>query len=350
MPSRPSAVVEIHLAGHRADPALGERLLIDSHDAPVAAPVWALFERFVERAGPRPTLIERDAELPPFAELLAERDQAHERLAAVVGAPEATPHAAAPRPSTTSSATFAAALLGEATSAAGQALAAQPGFAVYRNTVLRGCIDALAANYPTVATLVGGEWFDAAAGRFARAAACRATAASPPTARASPTSWRAFEPAAGLAYLAGVARLDRAWTEAHLAADAPVLTAARSPRWRRRSLLDAVLVPHPATRWVRLAGAADLHHLAPPSRARAARRRARLARRRRPRHPARRDRRLAGAGGARGGLPRCLRRKAGRSPSRPSVPARPDPRRHRHLAAGAGRGRRLHPPGAGATA
>ena len=76
-------VVEIHLAGHRVDPVLGERLLIDSHDAPVAAPVWALFERFVARAGARPTLIERDAELPPFVELLAERDLAHERLTAV---------------------------------------------------------------------------------------------------------------------------------------------------------------------------------------------------------------------------------------------------------------------------
>jgi uncharacterized protein (UPF0276 family) len=74
-------VVEIHLAGHRPDPRLGDRLLVDSHDAPVADPVWALFQRFVERAGPRPTLIERDAELPPFAELLRERTQAHERLA-----------------------------------------------------------------------------------------------------------------------------------------------------------------------------------------------------------------------------------------------------------------------------
>ena len=67
-------MVEIHLAGHRLDPVHGDRLLIDSHDAPVAAPVWALFERFVARAGARPTLIERDAELPPFAVLLAERD------------------------------------------------------------------------------------------------------------------------------------------------------------------------------------------------------------------------------------------------------------------------------------
>ncbi len=35
----------------------------------------------------------------------------------------------------------------------------QPAFSVYRNTVLKGCIDALEANYPTVARLVGSEWF-----------------------------------------------------------------------------------------------------------------------------------------------------------------------------------------------
>lgn len=73
-------VVELHLAGHRPDPAHGERLLIDSHDAAVAPEVWSLFERFVARAGPRPTLIERDAELPAFDVLMAERDQAHRRL------------------------------------------------------------------------------------------------------------------------------------------------------------------------------------------------------------------------------------------------------------------------------
>jgi len=43
------------------------------------------------------------------------------------------------------------------------ALAAQPGFAVYGNTVLKGCIDALQASYPTVCQLVGEEWFRAAA-------------------------------------------------------------------------------------------------------------------------------------------------------------------------------------------
>jgi len=43
------------------------------------------------------------------------------------------------------------------------ALAAQPAFAVYRNTVMKGCIDALQANFPAVTRLVGEEWLRAAA-------------------------------------------------------------------------------------------------------------------------------------------------------------------------------------------
>lgn len=76
------AVGEIHLAGHAEDPTLGAALLIDTHGAPVAEPVWALYERLIGRIGPRPTLIERDANLPPFNELLAERDRAHDLLTA----------------------------------------------------------------------------------------------------------------------------------------------------------------------------------------------------------------------------------------------------------------------------
>ena len=70
------AVAEIHLAGHTRDPNLGDALLIDSHDMPVAPEVWALYGRLIERIGPRPTLVERDANLPGFNELLAERDMA----------------------------------------------------------------------------------------------------------------------------------------------------------------------------------------------------------------------------------------------------------------------------------
>lgn len=69
-------VGEIHLAGHAADETLGDALLIDTHDAPVAEPVWRLYERLIARIGPRPTLIERDGAIPAFADLLAERDRA----------------------------------------------------------------------------------------------------------------------------------------------------------------------------------------------------------------------------------------------------------------------------------
>jgi len=75
-------VTEIHLAGHSADPALGPELLIDSHDAPVDEAVWRLYRRLVERIGPRPTLIERDENIPSFAELLAERERADDILVA----------------------------------------------------------------------------------------------------------------------------------------------------------------------------------------------------------------------------------------------------------------------------
>jgi uncharacterized protein (UPF0276 family) len=86
------AVAEIHLAGHHADPRWGEALLIDSHDAPVSEPVWALYEHVLARAGRSiPTLIERDAEIPPFADLMAERMRAHALLQQASRCTEAAP-------------------------------------------------------------------------------------------------------------------------------------------------------------------------------------------------------------------------------------------------------------------
>ncbi len=73
-------VGEIHVAGYSPDEQFGEALLIDSHAAPVAEPVWRLLETALLHLGPTPVLIERDAELPPFAELMREREYA-ERLA-----------------------------------------------------------------------------------------------------------------------------------------------------------------------------------------------------------------------------------------------------------------------------
>jgi uncharacterized protein (UPF0276 family) len=74
-------VQEIHLAGHdvTAD-AAGDELLIDAHGSEVAEDVWNLYEAVVARAGPLPTLIERDNNVPPLEQLVAEAKRANEIL------------------------------------------------------------------------------------------------------------------------------------------------------------------------------------------------------------------------------------------------------------------------------
>lgn len=68
-----AAVCEIHLAGFtRKSFDDGAELLIDTHSAPVAEPVWALYRAALQRFGAVPTLIEWDADLPPLSALVAE--------------------------------------------------------------------------------------------------------------------------------------------------------------------------------------------------------------------------------------------------------------------------------------
>jgi uncharacterized protein (UPF0276 family) len=64
-------VRQYHLAGHRNN---GSHI-VDTHDHPVIDPVWRLFAEAYRRIGPRPAMIERDADIPPLAELLAEVDR-----------------------------------------------------------------------------------------------------------------------------------------------------------------------------------------------------------------------------------------------------------------------------------
>jgi len=78
-----AAIGEIHLAGHTPDPNLGDRLLVDTHGAPVAEAVWTLLDRLIGRIGPRPILLERDENIPAFEDLMAERDRAAGALEAV---------------------------------------------------------------------------------------------------------------------------------------------------------------------------------------------------------------------------------------------------------------------------
>lgn len=61
-------VRQIHLAGHEDH---GD-VVIDTHDQPIRDEVFELYRQALVRFGPVPTLIERDANVPPLAELLAE--------------------------------------------------------------------------------------------------------------------------------------------------------------------------------------------------------------------------------------------------------------------------------------
>lgn len=70
------AVGEIHLAGHDTEELPSGPLLIDTHGAPVADPVWTLYAEVLARTGPLPTLIEWDTDVPDFAALLAEAARA----------------------------------------------------------------------------------------------------------------------------------------------------------------------------------------------------------------------------------------------------------------------------------
>ena len=127
-------------------------------------------------------------------------------------------------------------------------LAIQPAFAIYRNTVMKGSIDALQANFPAVTRLVGEEWLRAAAREF--------VVLQPPRepsllqyGKSFPTFLSAFSPADELPYLADVGRLDRLWTEAHVSADGPVLDPQTFRASDPAALAHSRLVLHPSARW-----------------------------------------------------------------------------------------------------
>lgn len=115
---------------------------------------------------------------------------------------------------------------------------------VHRNTSRAAARDALIANYPVVAALVGDDAFAACAGAYVESAPpaepmlCQYGAAFPGFA----ASWQPF---AELGYLRAVATVERLVVEALFAADAPVLDTATLD-------LAAPLVLHPATRIARL--------------------------------------------------------------------------------------------------
>jgi uncharacterized protein len=71
-----AAVKEFHLAGHTLTICGGRDIRIDTHSTCVAAEVWQLYNVALQRFGPRPTLIEWDADIPTLSVLQGEAAKA----------------------------------------------------------------------------------------------------------------------------------------------------------------------------------------------------------------------------------------------------------------------------------
>ena len=77
-------VGEIHLGGHDEDTDdHGAPLLIDSHGAEIADPVWALLDYTLDRSGPKPTLVEWDTDVPDWPVLADEAVRAQQALSRI---------------------------------------------------------------------------------------------------------------------------------------------------------------------------------------------------------------------------------------------------------------------------
>lgn len=123
-------------------------------------------------------------------------------------------------------------------------------FAVYRNNVVFGLIEALGAAFPAVHRIVGADFFLA----MARAYVVREPPRSPimlDYGAGFPDFIRHFEPAMALPYLADVARIERAWSEAYHAPEASPIDPCEFIAIASGQLPAMRLVFHPSLRVVR---------------------------------------------------------------------------------------------------
>ncbi|HEY4145570.1 DNA-binding domain-containing protein [Pinirhizobacter sp.] len=128
------------------------------------------------------------------------------------------------------------------------ALSAQAGFAVYRNTWMKACVDALEANFPAVACLVGRDWFRSVAALYA-------SGSMPLDGRLIGYGenfadfLETIEAASDIPYLADVARLDWLLLASSHATDAPTLEPDTLLNMSARDLGRCELHLHPSVRW-----------------------------------------------------------------------------------------------------
>jgi len=127
-------------------------------------------------------------------------------------------------------------------------LTEQAAFAVYRNTVLCGCVEALRANFPSVETLVGTGWMHDATRAYAQQT-------PPDDARlirygaGFPAFVQALQASQDVPYLADVARLDWYWCEVFSAHQEPYLTLTDLAGMTATDLERGHLAPRSCVRW-----------------------------------------------------------------------------------------------------
>ncbi|KAA3620537.1 MAG: DUF692 domain-containing protein [Proteobacteria bacterium] len=78
----PERIYQFHLAGHLD---AGD-YIVDTHDHPIIDPVWSLYEEALKRFGPVSTMIERDANIPPLDDVMAELEHARKLARPIIGA------------------------------------------------------------------------------------------------------------------------------------------------------------------------------------------------------------------------------------------------------------------------
>jgi len=123
-------------------------------------------------------------------------------------------------------------------------------FAVYRNNVTMGLVNALASRFPAGKKIVGSEFFDAMATLFVRAHPPRSPVLMS-YGDELPAFVESFAPAAEVPYLVDVLRLEIARSEAYHAADAPAAGLEDLQAIDPESLGEAKVVFHPAARLLR---------------------------------------------------------------------------------------------------
>ena len=227
-----AAIGEIHLAGHTAEVVDGESVLIDTHASAVSEVVWQLYRETLCHLGPRPTLIEWDADLPSLDTLLAEASRAdaiqssidataNQPAARYVGAFE-TIRTSATICTTATPATLADRQREFATQLISP-LAPRGRLSIYHHNRRANFRKALGLTFPVVEKIVGSRFFDGLAERYLIDHPSQSGDLHP-----IGKDFAAFladdlaAPGSAFEYLHDVARLEWAWAEALIAADAEV--------------------------------------------------------------------------------------------------------------------------------